>query len=57
MFFIECPYCGSNLDFGERCDCQDREPPDDPPQIRESRKTIEPVRFIYDTRKRREVRV
>lgn len=18
-----CEYCGSNLDFGERCDCQD----------------------------------
>ncbi len=20
-----CEYCGDNLDFGERCDCQDRE--------------------------------
>ena len=20
--FRECPYCGSNIDFGERCDCQ-----------------------------------
>ena len=22
-----CEYCGAHLDFGERCDCQDREDP------------------------------
>lgn len=22
--YQECPYCGDHLDFGERCDCQDR---------------------------------
>lgn len=25
MFFRECPYCGCNLDPGERCDCRDQE--------------------------------
>lgn len=24
MFFRECPYCGCNLDPGERCDCRDQ---------------------------------
>ena len=23
MFYRECPYCGSNLDPGESCDCQE----------------------------------
>lgn len=23
--FRTCPYCGSSLDPGERCDCQDKE--------------------------------
>lgn len=23
MYYIECPYCGSNLDPGEKCDCRD----------------------------------
>ena len=23
MFYRECPYCGSNLDPGEPCDCQE----------------------------------
>ena len=23
--YHSCPYCGSNLDPGERCDCQDKE--------------------------------
>lgn len=22
MKYTTCPHCGSNLDFGERCDCQ-----------------------------------
>ena len=21
--YCECPYCGSNLDYGEKCDCMD----------------------------------
>ena len=25
MKFKECPYCGSNLDFGEQCDCQNEQ--------------------------------
>lgn len=25
-----CPHCGSNLDFGEKCDCQDKK--DNKPQ-------------------------
>ena len=24
MYWV-CEYCGANLDFGERCDCQNRE--------------------------------
>lgn len=24
MFFRECPYCGDNLDPGEKCDCRER---------------------------------
>lgn len=24
-YFKICPFCGANLDFGERCDCQDKE--------------------------------
>lgn len=29
MKFWTCPYCGSNLDSGERCDCQqEREKPE-----------------------------
>lgn len=24
-YFKTCPFCGANLDFGERCDCQDKE--------------------------------
>lgn len=24
MMYQQCPYCGSNLDHGERCDCQER---------------------------------
>ena len=23
MYYRECPLCGSNLDPGEKCDCQD----------------------------------
>lgn len=23
MYFKECPYCGSNLDPGEQCECRD----------------------------------
>lgn len=23
MFYRECPYCGGNLDPGEKCDCQE----------------------------------
>jgi len=22
-YFVTCPYCGSNLDPGERCDCNE----------------------------------
>lgn len=25
MYFYTCPYCGSNLDPGERCDCIDND--------------------------------
>ena len=24
MKYKICPYCGSNLDYGERCDCMDQ---------------------------------
>ena len=24
MKYTTCPHCGSHLDFGERCDCQQR---------------------------------
>ena len=24
MKYNTCPYCGDHLDFGERCDCQNR---------------------------------
>ena len=24
MKYITCPYCGANLDPGERCECQDK---------------------------------
>lgn len=24
MKYNTCPYCGDHLDFGERCDCQQR---------------------------------
>ena len=24
MYFRECPFCHSNLDPGERCDCEDK---------------------------------
>lgn len=24
--YVECPYCHSHLDPGERCDCQDKKP-------------------------------
>lgn len=24
-YYRECPYCGVNLDPGERCDCRERE--------------------------------
>lgn len=26
-FYKVCPYCGANLDPGEKCDCQDKEEP------------------------------
>lgn len=28
-YYRTCPYCGANLDPGERCDCQDEEQPDE----------------------------
>jgi len=28
-YYRECPYCGANLDPGERCDCQDKEQTDE----------------------------
>ena len=24
-YYKPCPLCGANLDYGERCDCQDKE--------------------------------
>ena len=24
-YYKECPHCGCNLDFGEKCDCQKKE--------------------------------
>ena len=24
-YYRTCPVCGAHLDFGERCDCQDKE--------------------------------
>lgn len=24
-YYVTCPYCGSNLDPGERCDCEESE--------------------------------
>lgn len=24
-YYYTCPYCGANLDPGERCDCQDKQ--------------------------------
>lgn len=24
-FYWTCPHCGANLDFGEKCDCQQQE--------------------------------
>ena len=27
MKFWTCPYCGANLDPGERCDCKTEKPP------------------------------
>lgn len=32
MYYNVCPYCGANLDPGERCDCTETEkPPTDVP--------------------------
>lgn len=28
-YYRTCPYCGANLDPGERCDCQDEEQRDE----------------------------
>ena len=25
MNYVTCPFCGSNLDYGEKCDCAERE--------------------------------
>lgn len=25
MQYYECPYCGSHLDYGEKCDCREEE--------------------------------
>ena len=27
MLYWQCPYCGANLDPGERCDCKTEKPP------------------------------
>ncbi len=27
-YYNICPYCGSHLDPGERCDCQDKREPE-----------------------------
>jgi len=27
MLYWQCPYCGANLDPGERCDCKQKRPP------------------------------
>lgn len=23
MYYVKCPYCGANLDPGEKCDCRE----------------------------------
>lgn len=28
-FYTPCPYCGSNLDPGEKCDCQNKKAKED----------------------------
>ena len=39
-----CPHCGSNLDHGERCTCQDGKVKDAAPEVaREARNRREPV--------------
>ena len=30
--YITCPYCGNNLDPGERCDCRDEIVKEHPPE-------------------------
>lgn len=34
----QCPHCGANLDFGEKCDCNKKRPPEEP--IRDGQKDI-----------------
>ena len=33
-YYNECPYCGSKLDPGEKCDCKDRRREDKPKPIK-----------------------
>lgn len=42
-----CPYCGANLDPGERCDCQDQEEQED----EENKKATMPASTVADPQK------
>lgn len=35
-YFVTCPFCGSNLDPGERCTCKKGGEPDERKQRKES---------------------
>lgn len=37
-YYSVCPYCGNNLDPGEKCDCKEREE-----EVREYKKEIKKI--------------
>lgn len=39
--YQECQKCGSHLDFGERCDCEEKEETKNGDQLREMREAAE----------------
>lgn len=57
-YYRTCPYCGSNLDPGERCDCRDSVPEENKrdasqPAKHEKRLTHETAEAIHASNYRR----
>lgn len=42
-YYIICPRCGSHLDPGERCDCQDKSQEPERQEAAESKKEATPA--------------